>query len=199
MANHVHTHVYFEKLSDAGKAELQKIYGRVREAKPGEHLFTDIFVDGDEFAPTYEEANTRQCSLDYVGPKWCFFEDMYEDSFTTTSAWSWPENGVESLFDMIEVADKDFIATVSYEDEAYNFMGAYVYDKGGCVDGLEDSGEEILEILMNEVDGLSDEWDDEEEEFTDEGWDMYHDNISEVMSNYYSTMINGIIENLDDE
>ena len=30
MANHVNTHVRFEKLNDAGKAKLQELYSRVR-------------------------------------------------------------------------------------------------------------------------------------------------------------------------
>ena len=42
MANHVNTHVRFEKLNDAGKAKLQELYSRIRN-ESGYEWFSDIF------------------------------------------------------------------------------------------------------------------------------------------------------------
>lgn len=198
MANHIHTHVNFHRINDAGKKVLAKLYSRVRQDQDYE-WFSDIFVDGKEGSPTYEEAGQYSFTVDAVGPKWCYFEEFGEDYFTMESAWSLPVTGVEWIFEKVSQVDSDFIAYVVYEDEMPNFAGAYVYKGGEIEDGLENDSEEIRDLVILSVVGLADEWDEEEEEFTDEGQDMFSDTVWEVIGDYQMRIINEIIEMIEQD
>lgn len=196
MANYVNTHVYFERLNEEGTKVLNEMYSRVRDDQDYE-WFSDMFVDGKEGSPTYEESGKYTFTVENVGPKWCYFEDYDETSFSTVSAWSWPEGGVEWMFEQIAEVDSDFIAVVSYDDEMPNFSGAYVYDKDGVIDGAEWDYDEIRDMVMTEVPELQEQWDEDNEEFTDEGHDIFNENIWEVLDNEKSTMITDILAWLD--
>ena len=141
MANHVNTHVRFEKLNDAGRAKLQELYSRIH-AKNDYEWFSDIFGLDKEVTDLYE------WNLQNVGPKWCYFEDRDEDYFNTISAWSFPQAGLEWLFEQIATVDPDFIASVFYQDEMPNFFGIYIYDKNGMIDGCEWGEDGEIEELM---------------------------------------------------
>jgi hypothetical protein len=207
MANHINTSVTFREISDAGKARLAELYGRLRvdpdNGGSNTPWFTDIFLDGDQYT-SYQETSTD--GRHNVGSKWCYFNDWYEDGFNLESAWSYPDDGVEWIFDQIAEVDPDFIATVFYEDEAYNFAGVRVWNTqlvGDVryameVENHELFDTEIMELMFAEVDGLQDEWDEDEDEFTDEGWDLYHDNIGEVLSNNLSDIAESAINLLDE-
>jgi len=197
MANHVHTYVEFHRINDEGKALLQELYSRVR--KDGNHeWFADIFVDGKDGSPSYEETEKYEFTYEHVGPKWSYFEEFGENYFIMESAWSWPETGVEWIFDQVSEVDPSFIAHVTYEDEMPNFAGVYVYNSDGIVDGYEDDAEEIRDLLLNTVDGLMDEWDREEQEFTEEGEEMYQENIWEEINNAQMTLVNDTLKYLED-
>ena len=144
MANHVNTHVRFEKLNDAGKAKLEELYSRIRTENNYE-WFSDIFGLDPEITDLYE------WNLQNVGPKWCHFEDRGEDYFNTVSAWSFPQPGLEWLFEQIKTVDPDFIAAVFYQDEMPNFFGVYVYDKDGMVDGTEWGEDNEITEMMHEM------------------------------------------------
>jgi hypothetical protein len=174
MANHVNTHVRFEKLSDAGVAKLQELYSRVG-TDDGYEWFSDIFGVDRETSRLYE------WNLENVGPKWCYFEDRGEDYFSTVSAWSFPQAGLEWVFEQIATADPDFIASVFYEDEMPNFFGVYVYNKDGMVDGCEwgEDGEikEMMEEMVPELKNLNEETQEQEyfDLWSDNIWDLVHD------------------------
>lgn len=191
MANHVNTNVTFREISDAGKAKLTELYGRLRTDKDNggsdTPWFTDIFLDGEEYT-SYQETSTE--ARHNVGSKWCYFNDWYEDGFNLESAWSYPDDGVEWILDQVASVDPNFVATVFYEDEAYNFAGVRVYrgeNTGDICCSVEVEGDEydydqIMELMLESVEGLYDEWNEGEQELTDEGWDLYHDNIDDVLS-----------------
>ena len=48
MANHVHTHVEFQRINEAAKNRLQELYAKVREDSTYK-WFGDIFVVDDDF------------------------------------------------------------------------------------------------------------------------------------------------------
>jgi hypothetical protein len=180
MANHVNTHVRFEKLNDAGKAKLQELYSRIQPQDKGYEWFSDIFGLEKEVTDLYE------WNLQNVGPKWCYFEDRGEDYFTTISAWSFPQPGLEWLFEQIASVDPNFIAAVFYQDEMPNFFGVYVYDKDGMIDGCEwGEGGEIEEMMREHVPELRDLDEEEQSEvyfgiWADNIWDLVEDKQQQV-------------------
>ena len=180
MANHVNTYVRFEKINEAGKAKLQELYSRIRTTDNTYEWFSDIFGLDKEVTDLYE------WNLQNIGPKWCYFEDRGEDYFATTSAWSFPQSGIEWLLEQIGQVDSDFIASVTYEDEMPNFFGVYVYNKEGVVDGCEWGEDNEIEEMMKEAVPSLRELDQEEQSevygelWSENIWDMVHDKQSQV-------------------
>jgi hypothetical protein len=191
MANHVNTHVRFEKLNDAGKAKLQELYSRVRTGSDKAVIyewFSDIFGLDPEITDKYD------WNLENIGPKWCYFEDRGEDYFNTVSAWSFPQAGLEWLFEQIVSVDPDFIASVMYEDEMPNFFGVYVYNKDGMIDGCEwgEDGE-ITEMMEQMVPSLKELDQEEQSEVYNELWS---ENIWELVHDKQDQVYNDIMESL---
>jgi hypothetical protein len=199
MANHVSTQVMFRRINDAGKAKLAELIARIRPTEDGRHYqwFGDMWVDGKDGSPTYEETDQYVWTTENIGPKWCYFEDIGDDYFNTTSAWSWPQQGMEWLFDQIAEVDQEFLATVTYEDEMPNFYGAVVYDADGIVDMIDSDSDDIeyeLEEKFPEMAGMK----DEDDERTDEYWDLWNEHIWEHMSDvqweFLSSVVDSILE-----
>ena len=180
MANHVNTYVRFEKINEAGKAKLQELYSRIRTTDNTYEWFSDIFGLDKEVTDLYE------WNLQNIGPKWCYFEDRGEDYFATTSAWSFPQPGIEWLLEQIGQVDSDFIASVTYEDEMPNFFGVYVYNKEGVVDGCYWGEDNEIEEMMKEAVPSLRELDQEEQSevygelWSENIWDLVHDKQSQV-------------------
>ena len=186
MANHVNTHVRFEKLNEAGLAKLQELYSRIRPQDKGYEWFSDLWGLDQETTNLYE------WNLEHVGPKWCYFEDRGEDYFTTISAWSFPQPGLEWLFEQIATVDPDFIASVFYQDEMPNFFGVYVYDKDGMVDGCEwGEDDEITEMMHQMVPALA-ELDQEEQ--SEVYSDIWSENIWELVEDKQQQVYNDVME-----
>jgi hypothetical protein len=192
MANHVNTSVRFEKLNDAGKAKLQELYSRIRTtirtADSSYEWFCDIFGLDKEVTDLYE------WNLQNIGPKWCYFKDRGEDYFNTVSAWSFPQQGIEWLFEQIKTVDPDFIASIMYEDEMPNFFGVYVYNKDGMIDGCEwgEDGE-ITEMMEQMVPSLKELDQEEQSEVYNELWS---ENIWELVHDKQDQVYNDIMESL---
>ena len=177
MANHVTTNVRFEKLNDAGKAKLQELFARLGEKQ--EVDFALLWGLSEEITNDWEWQSEN------VGPKWCFFEERDDDSFRLLSAWSFPQAGIEWLFDQIGEVDPDFLASIFYEDEMPNFFGVYIYNKEGMIDGCEWGEDGEIEELMKEMVPALRELDEEQSEvywelWTDNIWDLVHDKQSQV-------------------
>jgi hypothetical protein len=191
MANFVNTNVYFAEISEAGQAELQRILARVREPKEeyGQRLFGDVFVDGKAGSPTHEETETTEFMIDAVTPKWCHFEDIEDNSFRTISAWTWPERGVEWIFEQIGDIDPNYIAVVSYEDESPLFIGAAVYTANGLYDDYVEEYEDLVAIMKERFEELNEHWDEDEEEFTEEGHEIFYLNLYEVVGELQADFI----------
>jgi hypothetical protein len=185
MANHVNTHVRFEKLNDAGKAKLQELYSRLGDEEEPE--FSKLWNLHNDITDDYD------WRLENIGPKWCYFEEYDEDYFNTVSAWSFPQAGVEWLFEQIAEVDPDFIASVFYQDEMPNFFGVYVYNKDGMVDGTEWESEEVIEIMKEAVPELSEL---NEETDSEKYWEIWNDNIWEVVSEKQHETFKYVMESL---
>ena len=77
MANNVTFKVSFEQINKAAKERLKEMFSRFQD---NDCNFGDMFVDGKEGSPTYEETNSRSWYLDNVGSKWCYLEE-YDDDY----------------------------------------------------------------------------------------------------------------------
>jgi hypothetical protein len=189
MANHVNTWVKFERLNDAGKAKLQELYSRVR-TNDDRPWFGDMWG----LDPTVSDTYAWNC--DNVGPKWCYFEDREEDCFQTTSAWSYPEQGISWLIEQLAEVDPNVLAYVTYEDEMPNFFGCWFFDANGIYDGYEWDSEEIEQLMRQEHPALLEL---DEEEQSDEYWDLWSDNIWELVAEKQYEVYQSIIMELNEE
>ena len=174
MANHVNTYIHFEKLNEAGVAKLNELYSRIRKSDEHTEWFSDLWGLDQEISNQYNWMTEN------VGPKWCYFEDRGDDFINLTSAWSYPQAGIEWLIEQLAEADPDVLAYVTYEDEMPNFFGCWFFDKNGIVDGCEWDDEEINEMMRDTVPELAEL---NEEEQSDEYWSLWGDNIWEMVSN----------------
>ena len=189
MANHVSTHVQFERISDAGKAKLQELYSRIRNDN-GYEWFSDIW------GLDKEETDKYDWNIQHVGPKWCYFEDRGDDYFNTISAWSYPDAGLVWLFEQIASVDPDFLASVMYEDEMPNFFGVYLYNKDGMIDGCEWEDGEITEMMKEQVPALREL---DEEEQSDVYYDIWSENIWDLVHDKQIQVYNDIMEYLKNQ
>ncbi len=186
MANHVNTHVRFEKLNDAGKAKLQELYSRIQVKENDYEWFSDIFGLNKELT------DLREWNIEHVGAKWCYFEDRDDDYFNTVSAWSFPQPGLEWMFEQIKEVDPDFIASVFYQDEMPNFFGIYIYDKDGMVDGCEWGEDGEIEEMMKEAISSLRELDEEEQ--SEVYWDLWSENIWDLVHDKQQQVYNDVME-----
>jgi len=189
MANHVNTWVRFERINDAGKAKLQELYSRVRSDN-GRPWFSDMWGLAPEVSDTYD------WNCENVGPKWCYFEDRGEDFFQTTSAWSCPDQGLLWLMEQLGEVDPDVLAYVTFEDEMPNFFGCYFYNKDGLYDGCEWDDEDIQEMMKEFVPELAEL---NEEEQSDEYWELWSDNIWDLVAEKQYEVYQSIIVDLNEE
>ena len=186
MANHVNTYVRFEKINEAGLAKLQELYSRIRSDGQNYEWFSDMWGLDKEVTDKYD------WNCENIGPKWCYFEDRGEDYFHTTSAWSFPQKGLEWLFEQISAVDPHFVASVHYEDEMPNFFGVYIYDKDGIVDGCEWGEDGEIEEMMYEMVPSLGELDQEEQ--TDVYYELWTENIWEMVNDKQNQVYNDIME-----
>lgn len=191
MANHVSTYVEFRKLNDAGKELLSKLISRIRE--DGTYRwFGDMWVDGTDQTPTYQETEQYVWTTENIGPKWCYVEEVGEDYIRLTSAWSWPEQGIEWLVNQLAAVDPKVLITCQFDDEMPNFIGVAVYDRHGFVDGFEDDWDQIKDRVTEEHPEI-----DELEEESEEWWDAVHEKMYEVISDAQWSYINEVVSHYE--
>jgi PAS domain-containing protein len=189
MANNVNTLVYFQEISEEGKSRLAELCSRIRKEDGYREWFADMFVDGQEGSPIYEQTETYDWMVENVGSKWAYVEDYEEEMLRVISAWSAPLNGIEWLSREIGKVDPNVIIHVQYEDEMPNFIGCAVYDRDGQYEMWEWEWEEIREIMHSEIPELLEHWDAEEEEGDEEYNDMLFDNIWEMVETLQSAKL----------
>lgn len=169
MANYVSWYLNFIEISEEATKKLKEIQSRVRTPEEGRYhrWFGDFWVDGEEGSPSYEETEMYDWTLDNIGPKWCYIEEMDENSISGQSAWSPPIEGVEWLLE--QLGDENLVCSFSYDDEMPNFFGARVYKGFELISDEEWSYSDLIESVINEYnDELGGKYDHEENEWLDE-------------------------------
>ena len=186
MANHVHWSLNFKSINKEASEKFLEIQKRVRPLKEGSYTqwFGDLFVDGEEGSPTYEESEQYNWTLDNIGPKWCYIEDMYEDSITGYSAWQHPEEGIQWLLLQLAPYDDKLVSSYTYEDEAPNFFGAATYEGAECLSQEEwDYNDLIRQCIKNNIEEIGGKYDPESGEWKDEeSEDIFRDVMYETIS-----------------
>lgn len=190
MANYVNSNLTFDTITEEGLNFIRKLYAeRVRKGEGDRQWFPDMFVDGETL--NYEETEQYAWTIENIGPKWSYIEDFdaSDASFNIVSAWSAPIEGVEKLMEMLEEVDPNAIATMTYEDEMPNFVGAATFTCDGVNDSCDWDYDEIVNQAMEENPDLRAEWDSEEEEFSDEGHEILYEVMWDIISEFQSDWI----------
>lgn len=201
MANYVSWRLHFIKISEEATKKLKEIQSRVRPIDENNYhrWFGDLWVDGKEGSPSYEETEKYDWTLDNIGPKWCYIEEMEEDVISGQSAWSPPIEGIEWLLE--QLGDENLVSSFTYEDEMPNFIGARVYKGSELVSEEEWNYESLIEFTISEYyadlggkyNFEENEWlDDESEEFF---MDYMYESIAILQDEEIQYGLNWIKEN----
>ena len=148
MANHVRYTIDFQQINKAALTKLAEICSRVREPEGyGDQWFGDMFVDGKEGSPTYEDTNNVNWAYENVGSKWCVLESMEIGETWAQIAgyagWNQPEEGTQWLMEQWkassdEAVDVDVITAAfdsGYLDDDCQSRVPEAYAQEGSWDG----------------------------------------------------------------
>ena len=173
MANHVNTTVHLHT-TEEGKKRFEEILSRVSTLND-----KDVYSHNAEELFDSDDMGSYDGNINNMGAKWVTIDDVGEDYISLTSAWSMPDGVVEMIAKEINEVDADSIITVEYEDEMPNFIGVALYKGGQLYDQEHFEWDEIRDKL-NEISELSVHWNEEEEDWDDEGRDIMSEYLWEV-------------------
>ena len=178
MANNVTFKVSFEQINKAAKERLKEMFSRFQD---NDCNFGDMFVDGKEGSPTYEETSTRNWYNENIGSKWCYLEEYDDDYLFGRSAWAPPSEGFHWLAEQLGELDPELLMNVSFEDEMPNFVGWAVFDGPNFWDeGMKDD-DEIRDIVSKySPDTNLDDEDEYHEALWESIYDWQRDNFNRV-------------------
>ena len=175
MANHVSTHISFD-MNEAAQEALMELYQR-SQARPDDQK--DCFSG----MITEDWPETRSDAIDLMGAKWCFIEDCEEDYLNLCSAWSYPQDGIIRLLELLVPHDPELKARITYDDEMPNFFGVEEWHGLDLEKEEEFTWEELLAYALKNVPSLDEHWDEEAEDWkSDEGHDLFYDNMYDCIN-----------------
>ena len=169
MANNVTFKVSFEQINEAAKERLKEMFSRFQD---NDCNFGDMFVDGKEGSPTYEETNTRNWYNENIGSKWCYLEEYDDDYLFGRSAWAPPSEGFHWLAEQLGELDPELLMNVSFEDEMPNFVGWAVFDGVDLWDEGMEEDDEIRDIVSKYSPDTNL---DDEDEYYEALWESIYD------------------------
>ena len=178
MANHVRYTIDFQQINKAALTKLAEICSRVREPEGhGDQWFGDMFVDGKEGSPTYEDTNNVNWAYENVGSKWCVVESMeVEETWAQIAGyggWNQPDDGTLWLMEQLAEVDENLIGSLVYDDEMPNFYGVNTYDAGEVYSMDQWDEDELAELVAEKK-----EEDDDEDEIL---WEVMRDHQQDVL------------------
>lgn len=184
MANHVNTVIHLNT-NEQGKEKFKDILSRLKTLntpfnweQPWE-VEEGVYNHNAELLFDSDDMGTYDGNINNMGSKWVTVDDVGEDYMNLTSAWSMPDGVVEMIAKEINEVDADSYITVEYEDEMPNFVGVALYKGGEVVDQEMFDWDEIKDKL-NEIPELAEHWDEEEEDWSDEGRDIMFEYLWET-------------------
>lgn len=173
MANHVNTTVHLHT-TEEGKKRFEEILSRVSTLND-----KDVYSHNAEELFDSDDMGSYDGNINNMGAKWVTVDEFGEDYLHLTSAWSVPDGILEMIAKEINEVDADSYITVEYEDEMPNFVGVALYKGGEVVDQEMFDWDEIKDKL-NEIPELAEHWDEEEEDWSDEGRDIMSEYLWET-------------------
>ena len=178
MANNVTFKVSFEQINKAAKERLKEMFSRFQD---NDCNFGDMFVDGKEGSPTYEETSTRNWYNENIGSKWCYLEEYDDDYLFGRSAWAAPSDGLHWLAEQLGELDPELLMNVSFEDEMPNFVGWAVFDGADLWDeGIEEDDESLDIVSKYSPDTNLDDEDEYHEALWESIYDWQRENFNRV-------------------
>ena len=150
----------------------------LEKANDGEiTTFAQTFYDNVEVSEGGGVMNSW--SLDNLGSKWTYMEDIVGDGcFNLTSAWYPPTQFFIHLYKMLVEMDSNVFIEVQYEDEGYDPIGAIVIKKD--VDGTPCIWVEEDNEMENPADDM--DWDDEDyDEVSSEFYESVYERTQEML------------------
>lgn len=190
MANHVTASLRFERINEAGQEIFNSKLARLQKFAEDEGM-NPIHL-GYLLADNLDDID-RGVMIEEFGAKWAYanyWEEGY--SLDIESAWEPCSHFVETLVSEIAAVDPDVLAVHSYEDECLNFVGSEVYDGLGLNDTYHLDDYEIRELMLEEIEGLADVWDEDEEDWTDDG-ELFQDNVYEFVHNLLENAVQNVV------
>ena len=191
MANHVNSYLQFRSVNEEGKKVIQNIVERFDKHKNNHECpLAYTFVDNlDDIDMEFMHEN--------VGAKWAYAQDWDTDGFSMVSAWSIPEAFVLHVVEKVGDVDPNSIAILTYEDEMPNFIGVDIYIGGDTFDGEELSDDEVREELLSRYTELAELWDEDEEDWTDDG-EAYFDHLWDFIDTWQNEFIDHALKELEE-
>ena len=168
MANHVTTRVTIDCNDKA-----QVIVDQWQAAIEG--------MDNDDYKMIWKLFGVDAETVDFnwwienVGSKWCYADDIYDNTFVLISAWDHPSKFVDWISEQVLAIDEDATITVTFEDEMPNFAGYRIITALGERSD-EISHDNLVELVKNAIPELND-LDDESDEY----FDTIQENIWEAI------------------
>ena len=190
MPNYVNSYVSFERVNKAAKEKFLLLQMRITT----ENNFSDLMQDGKI---TQDETHILSWQHENVGPKWTTIDDVGDDYISMTSAWSSPDIGVQWLISELSKVDEKMITRYSYQEEQPDFAGRYLYVGDEMYDGNEDDWEDIVDLVEMKVEGLF-ELKDEDGELTEEWFDIFNENVYEVINDLDQEFFDDTLQSLYD-
>lgn len=196
MANHVRFEIVFHKMNDMARAKLQNMQKRAKPNQYEERWFGDLLRNDDLNEEIVRDYNWM---LENVGPKWCHIDNIDDEIICGYSAWCEPEQGLSNILRILSQYDPEMVTYMKYEDEMPNFWGVTVFKGEAIIDARQDDSDEIHEMMMESIEGLNELYNDEDEEFSEEGFDLWSDTIWEKIDQTQDEVINEILETMEEE
>lgn len=169
MANHVTSRVEIQ-CNEAAQVLVEK-WATAIEA------MDSVTLNGDECKYVWNLMENVPDEITYewttvnIGTKWCYVEEVYDNTLVLVSAWDFPIKFTDWVSEQILAIDEDATVTVTYEDEGANFAGYHIYtslgERSDCIDY-----DELVKLTEGHIKELADLDPDGDEYF-----DMMQENI----------------------
>jgi hypothetical protein len=173
MANHVNTILQLHT-TEEGKKRFEEIVSRISTLND-----KDVYSHNAEELFDSDDMGSYDGNINNMGAKWVTVDEFEEDHLHLTSAWTVPDGILEMLAKEIFEVDSNSTITVEYEDEMPNFVGVALY-KGGRLHDQEHFEWDEIKNKLNEIPELTVHWNEEEEDWSDEGRDIMFEYLWEI-------------------
>jgi hypothetical protein len=164
MANHVTSRVEIQ-CNEAAQVLVEKWVTIVDAMDNSDHKMVWNLMENVPDEVTYEWTTVN------IGTKWCYVEEIYDNTLVLESAWDFPIKFTDWVSEQILAIDEDATITVTYEDEGANFAGYHIYtslgERSDCIDY-----DELVALTEQKITELADLDPDGDEYF-----DMMQENI----------------------